>query len=106
MSGRVIERDRFYASSSVVLTAMANASRIAILVALCRDGEISVSGLMEEMSIGQSALSQHLAKLRQAGLVKTRREAQNVFYSVASTTPASILSVLEDLPPRASRLAR
>lgn len=66
---------------SVLLKALANERRIQILC-LLREGEKSVSELENLVNLSQSALSQHLAKLRRDKIVKTRREAQTIFYSL------------------------
>lgn len=66
---------------SVLLKALANERRIQILC-LLRDGEKSVSELEDLVKLSQSALSQHLAKLRRDKIVKTRREAQTIYYSL------------------------
>lgn len=88
------QRAIFYETSSIVLAAMANANRISILALLLRSGEISVGALSEELSLGQAAMSQHLAKLRRAGLVRTRREAQTIYYSILSAVVEQILASL------------
>ena len=91
------QRMKFADRGSIILTAMANGSRIAILSILMQGGEISVGALAEEVSLSQSALSQHLAKLRGAGLVRTRREAQTVYYSSNSEPVRKILDVLKEI---------
>ena len=63
-----------------LLKAMANKNRLIILCALCK-GEKCVGELEVISGLSQSALSQHLAKLRHDGLVKTRRDAQTIYYS-------------------------
>lgn len=82
--------------ASVLLKAMGNERRLCILCHLA-DGEHSVGELCEMVGLGQSALSQHLAKLRRDGLVTTRREAQTVFYSVAGGEVSRILDTLHEL---------
>jgi DNA-binding transcriptional ArsR family regulator len=69
------------------------------LIILCRlsDAEMSVSELGEHVSLAQSALSQHLAKLRAHGLVATRREGQNIFYRLASPTAQKLVGALCEL---------
>ena len=69
------------------------------LIILCRlsDAEMSVSELGEHVSLAQSALSQHLAKLRAHGLVATRREGQNIFYRLASPTARKLVGALCEL---------
>lgn len=66
--------------ASEALKAMANETRLKILCIL-RDGEYSVNEIVDLSGQSQSAVSQHLAKLRSAGLVKSRRDAQTIFYS-------------------------
>ncbi|HXH03837.1 MAG TPA: metalloregulator ArsR/SmtB family transcription factor [Candidatus Competibacteraceae bacterium] len=65
-----------------LLKALANDKRLMILCLLV-EGERSVSELNEQLDLSQSALSQHLAVLREEGLVCTRREAQSIYYSLA-----------------------
>ncbi|UPT62268.1 MAG: metalloregulator ArsR/SmtB family transcription factor [Hyphomonadaceae bacterium JAD_PAG50586_4] len=69
------------------------------LIILCRlsDAEMSVSELGEHVSLAQSALSQHLAKLRAHGLVATRREGQNIYYRLASPTAQKLVGALCEL---------
>ena len=83
----------FIAQSAVLLHAMSNATRIEILTLLACE-EIKVRALAEKVGLSQSALSQHLAILRAAGVVETRREAQMIYYSCSS---AAVLKVLETL---------
>jgi len=85
---------------SGLLTAMANEKRLQILCELS-DRELSVGVLAERVDLSQSALSQHLAKLRAMKLVSTRRDAQTIYYSVASPMIAPVLITLEDMfsPP-------
>ncbi|MFA5899760.1 MAG: metalloregulator ArsR/SmtB family transcription factor [Hyphomicrobium sp.] len=84
------------ARAAAFLKAVANANRLMILCEL-KDGERSVSALEEVVPLAQSALSQHLAKLRAEDLVKTRREAQTIFYSLADDRIARLIDTLDDL---------
>jgi len=59
--------------------------------------EKSVGELVQLLDIPQSPLSQHLARMRQEGLVKTRREAQTIYYSIASPEVERIVEVLHEL---------
>jgi DNA-binding transcriptional ArsR family regulator len=77
-----------------VLKAMGNLRRLQILYALWKQ-EKNVGELEEIVGLSQSALSQHLAVLRQAGLVKTRRQAQTIYYSIKSAVVLNILSLLD-----------
>jgi ArsR family transcriptional regulator, virulence genes transcriptional regulator len=66
------------------------------LMAMCRmmDDEVSVGVLADEIGLGQSALSQHLSKLRALGLVTTRREGQTIYYRLASPEARELISTL------------
>lgn len=80
---------------SNLLDAMANESRLCILDILTR-GEMSVGRLSEAVGLSQSALSQHLAKLRIAQLVSTRRDAQTIYYSCHSEPVMRVLQLLKE----------
>jgi DNA-binding transcriptional ArsR family regulator len=82
-----------FAEKADLLNVIANAQRLRMLTVLS-DGEMSVGPLAEHLGMSQSALSQHLAKLRLSKLVKTRREAQTVFYSINSPKVVAILHML------------
>jgi DNA-binding transcriptional ArsR family regulator len=73
------------------------------LMVLCSLGtsEKSVGTLEQELELKQSALSQHLARLRRDGLVKTRREAQTIYYSIADNNVMTLIEVLQGIfcPP-------
>ncbi len=75
---------------------MGNERRLVILCHLS-EREHSVTELCRLVGLSQSALSQHLAKLRRDNLVKTRRNAQTVLYSVSSPEVGKMLSALSDL---------
>lgn len=77
------------------LKALANVNRLMILCILC-EGELSVTDLNESVDISQSALSQHLAKLREDNIVTTRRESQTIYYSIADGVAKDIIQVLHD----------
>ena len=80
---------------SNVLKAMGNEKRLRILNVLRRQ-EMSVGELEKVMDLSQSALSQHLAILRREGIVKTRRKAQTIFYSIKSELVMRVLDVVSD----------
>lgn len=79
-----------------VLKALSNHRRLLVLCALS-GGEKSVGQLEQIVCISQSALSQHLAKLRDDKLVKTRRDAQTIYYSVSSTAVQELLCCLNSI---------
>ncbi|ODT47947.1 metalloregulator ArsR/SmtB family transcription factor [Devosia sp. 63-57] len=82
--------------ASELLTAMANPKRLLILCNLL-DQELNVGQLAERVELGQSPLSQHLSKLRAWGLVKTRRDGQQINYSLASSEVRQVLSTLYNI---------
>lgn len=90
------QRQEFITQSAALLYAMANSTRIEILDILLR-GEISVSALSVKVKLSQSALSQHLAKLREAGLVQTRRDATTIYYMSTSDPVSRILDTLREI---------
>lgn len=79
-----------------LMKALGNESRLMILCLLA-DGERSVSDLNEIVRLSQSALSQQLARLRAQGLVKTRRESQTIFYSLAEGPADQVIRLLHDI---------
>jgi len=82
--------------ASELLKALANEQRLLILCHLS-EGELAVGELLERLALGQSALSQHLAKLREAELVQTRREAQAVYYRLAVGPVQVLMATLHDI---------
>ncbi len=90
--------------ASVLLKTMANEWRLLILCHLA-EKERSVSELERLIGLNQSALSQHLAILRREQLVKTRREAQSIYYSLASDEAAQIMGTLYNLYCSAPNIA-
>lgn len=80
-----------------LLKAMANEARLLVLCHLAESGELSVGALLDRVALSQSALSQHLAKLREEGLVTTRKDAQTVYYRVCDPKAAQLLALLHDL---------
>jgi len=90
--------------ASTLLKTMANEWRLLILCHLA-EKERSVSELERLIGLNQSALSQHLAVLRRENLVKTRREAQSIYYSLASEEAAQIMGTLYNLYCSAPQLA-
>lgn len=80
--------------ASDFLSAMANPKRLLILRVLV-GGEIAVGALANQVGLSQSALSQHLSKLRAQNLVTTRRDAQTIYYSSKSSAVLKILDSLD-----------
>ena len=82
--------------AAALLKALANENRLMIMCTLIV-GELSVGELNEKVPLSQSALSQHLASLREAGLVSTRKESQTVYYRLEGTEAAKVIAVLQSI---------
>ena len=80
-----------------ILRALANERRLMILCKLAEWGEATVGSLVDAVGLSQSALSQHLGKLREEGLVATRREAQTIYYRLADERVERLIDTLVDL---------
>jgi len=80
-----------------LLKLLASESRLQILCQIAVSGEVSVGELADEVGLSQSAVSQHLAKMRDEGLLATRREAQNVFYRISDPNATRVLALLKDI---------
>jgi DNA-binding transcriptional ArsR family regulator len=79
------------------LKLLANERRLLILCHLAAHGEMTVNVIADAIGLGQSASSQHLARLRNDGLVTYRREAQTVFYRVADPKVVRLLRTLRQI---------
>ena len=84
------------AGASKLLKAMSNRHRLLILCQLVQ-GEKCVGELEAVVGFSQSALSQHLARLRRDAFVKTRRSAQTIYYSLAGEEAGAVIRTLYDL---------
>ena len=82
--------------ASTLLKAMSNQHRLMILCQLV-PGEKCVGDLEQIIGLSQSALSQHLARLRRDGLVRTRREAQTIYYSLSGDEASAVIETLYGL---------
>jgi ArsR family transcriptional regulator, virulence genes transcriptional regulator len=89
----VAEMARHADDAAALLKALANESRLLVLCALV-DGPKSVGELNDRVDVSQSALSQHLAVLRAAGIVTTRREAQTIWYALAEGPASAVMEAL------------
>jgi DNA-binding transcriptional ArsR family regulator len=79
---------------SATLRLLANEKRLLVVCRLAIAGEMSVGALAESVGLSQSALSQHLARLRADGLVATRRDAQVLYYRIADPRVRRLLEAL------------
>jgi DNA-binding transcriptional ArsR family regulator len=84
------------ARASAMLKALCNDRRLLILCHLAM-GEKSVGQLEQLLDLSQSALSQHLARLRREKIVSTRRESQTIYYRISSPEAAALMETLHAL---------
>lgn len=89
------------AAAERMLKQLANANRLMVLCHLV-SGEKTVGDLAKSVGLSQSALSQHLAKLRDAGLVTAEKRGLSVYYRICSMEAQALLSVLHLIYCRSS----
>lgn len=85
------------ADIATLLKAMGNEKRLVILCQLVAHGEMSVGALADTIGLGQSALSQHLAKMRDEDIVSTRREGQTIWYRIRDGRVEELMAILHRL---------
>lgn len=83
-------------AASAFLKNLANPNRLMILCLLAQ-GEMCVTDILSHLDISQTALSQHLARLRTEGIIDYRREHRTLYYFVKNQNVASIISALYDI---------
>ena len=83
-------------AAATLLKKMSNPHRLMLLCALAA-GEMSVTALNQKVPLSQSALSQHLASLREAKLVTTRKDGQTVYYQLQGRAAMRIIAVLQQI---------
>lgn len=84
------------AAAAAMMAALSHEARLPVLCDLV-GGERTAGELVERSGLSQSALSQHLSRLRDEGLVTTRREGVSIFYRIFDPDAARILGVLHDI---------
>jgi DNA-binding transcriptional ArsR family regulator len=103
MSEKIAERkDRAFltegaARAANLLRAVGNEHRLIVLCLLIEQGEMTVGALLERVDLSQSALSQHLAKMREEGLVAYRREAQTLHYRIENPDVEKLVTTLKTI---------
>ncbi|KPF79011.1 helix-turn-helix transcriptional regulator [Novosphingobium sp. AAP93] len=80
-----------------ILRELANPHRLMVLCSLVEAGEMKVGDIAERIGLSQSALSQHLARLREEGLVAFTRDAQVLRYRIADARIEALLATLYQL---------
>lgn len=92
----VVEIERNAKTAANLLKALSNEKRLMIICAISQ-GEKSVGELEEIVGLSQSALSQHLARLRRDHIVDTRREAQTIYYTLDDPSVVALLNCLRGI---------
>ncbi len=82
---------------SRLLNVLSNENRLLIVCYLMMRNEMKVGELVDALKLSQSALSQHLTKLRDEGLVEFRRESQTLYYRIADQRVTKLVKVLKKL---------
>lgn len=83
--------------AAALLRAMSNENRLLILCHLIECKELSVGALLEQSTLSQSALSQHLAKMRDEGLITYRRVSQTLFYRIDDEKVEKVVATLKSI---------
>ncbi len=81
--------------AAALLKAIGNENRLLVLCLLIQMGEMSVSAMLEHIPLSQSALSQHLGRMREEGLVAFRRESQTLYYRIANPDVEKVVATLK-----------
>jgi ArsR family transcriptional regulator, virulence genes transcriptional regulator len=83
--------------AAALLKALSNERRLLILCHLISAKEMTVGALVDVIGLSQSALSQHLGRLRSDGLVTFRRDAQTLYYRIGNPDTSRVIAVLRDI---------
>lgn len=83
--------------AAAMLRALGNDRRLLILCTLIGSGELSAGELAQAVDLSASATSQHLTRMREEGLLESRREAQSVLYSIADPNLEKLITLLKDI---------
>lgn len=79
-----------------LLGILANRRRLLIICHLIQEGELPVGELVKRLDLAQSALSQHLALMRHAGIVGTRRDGTTIYYSLVDARTRALIEAIKD----------
>ncbi len=93
----MVELEKKAKEAATLLRMLGNESRLLVLCHIVDAGEMSVGALAEQVGLSQPALSQHLARMREEGLLAARREAQSVYYRLADEKAARLLLMMHRL---------
>ena len=102
MTPPLTSRDRTFmqqgaAEAATMLRTLGHEQRLLVLCLLVGKGEMTVGALLEQVELSQSALSQHLARMREDGLVACRREGQAMHYRIADPRVNALVAALKSV---------
>jgi len=83
------------AQAAGLLRLVGNEHRLLVLCLLIEHGELTVGQLLDQVELSQSALSQHLARMREEGLIAFRREAQTLYYRIENPDAEKLIAALK-----------
>jgi DNA-binding transcriptional ArsR family regulator len=89
--------ERKAGEAAELLRLIGNENRLLILCRLIAEEELSVGDIAEAVGVSQSALSQHLARMREQKVVAARREGQTIFYRIADPYARRIVHLLKEI---------
>ncbi|MFA6970357.1 MAG: metalloregulator ArsR/SmtB family transcription factor [Gallionella sp.] len=96
MANRLMDREEDIQQASQAIKAIAHPLRLKILCVL-GDQEISVQDIVEQVGTSQSNISQHLAILRDKGVLSTRKEANRVYYRIGDLRTLKLVSMMREV---------
>lgn len=96
MQNKLIDRDEDIQQAALAIKAIAHPLRLKILCVL-GDQEISVQDIVEQVGTSQSNISQHLAILRDKGVLATRKDANRVFYRIGDLRTLKLVGMMRDV---------
>jgi ArsR family transcriptional regulator len=96
MSNKLIDRDEDILQASLAMKAIAHPLRLKILCVLA-DGELSVQDIVDNVGTSQSNISQHLAILRDKGVLSTRKDANRVYYRIGDPRTLKLVGMMRDV---------
>ncbi|MHB1291814.1 MAG: ArsR/SmtB family transcription factor [Sulfuricella sp.] len=94
--GELIDKEEHIEQASRAMKAMSHPLRLKILCVL-GDREVSVQDIVESVGTSQSNISQHLAILRDKGVLRTRKDANRVYYRVGDPRTLKLISLMRDV---------
>ncbi|BCK88585.1 biofilm growth-associated repressor [mine drainage metagenome] len=96
MTNALIDKDEHILQASLAMKAIAHPLRLKILCVLA-DSELSVQEIVDSVGTSQSNISQHLAILRDKGVLSTRKDANRVFYRIGDPRTLRLVGMMRDV---------